>query len=200
MPGYVRQMRTLLLLSSLHWTAPALAGDVRVVTSVPVQVELNGAPVVRADAAGEVTLRDVEAGERTFVVKRAGGDASVAVRVPAAGAVRIDISADAVETDSPAAVAPVDAAPPVVVFQAAEGQRFSIVVAGARLGVASGDAPLVVEGLGTGRHEVQIRSEDHLTIWARGVLILEGGDQLQLDCEEGRIVRATGRDGAWKPR
>lgn len=200
MPGYVRQMRTLLLLSSLHWTAPARAGDVLVVTSVPVQVELNGAPVVRTAAAGEVTLRDVEAGERTFVIKRAGSEANVAVRVPAAGAARIDISADAVETDSPAAVKPVYAAPPVVVFRAAAGQRFSIVVAGARLGVAAGDAPLVLEGLGSGQHEVQIRSEDHLTIWSRGVLSLQAGDRLELECEEGRMVRAAGRDGAWKTR
>ena len=193
-------MRAVLLLSSLSWTAPAAAGDVRVVTSVPVQLELNGAPVVRTDAAGEVTLRDVEPGERSFVVKRSDGEVPVVVRVPAAGEVRIDVSVDSVETDSPAAVGVRDARPPVVVVRAATGQRFSVVVGGARLGAAAEDAPLVLEGLGPGQHEVQIRSEDDLTIWARGVLMLEGGDQLQLDCEEGRIVRATGRDGAWKPR
>ena len=198
--GYVRQMRAPLLFLSLSWTAPALAGDVRVVTSVPVQLELNGAPVVRTDAAGEVTLRDVEAGERSFVVKHPGGESLVAVRVPAVGEVRIEVSADAVKTDSPAALGLPDAAPPVVVFQSATAQRFSVVVAGARLGVAGGDAPLVLEGLGPGQHEVQIRSEDHLTIWARGVLSLQLGDRLELDCEEGRMVRATGRDGAWKAR
>ena len=200
MPGYVRAMSRLPLFLLSLWTAPAFAGDVRVVTSVPVEVELNGVPVVRTEAAGEVTLRDVEPGEREFVVQRDDGQERLMVRVPAAGEVRIEVGQGGATTDSPGQAAPEDATPPVVAFRAVSGQRFAVVLGGARVGVASADTPLVIEGLAPGRHEVEIRSEDHLTIWARGSLSLMGGDHVDLSCEEGRMVRASGRDGVWKDR
>jgi hypothetical protein len=189
-----------LLLASALWSPLAAAGDVRVVTAAPVEVHLNGVPVVRTDAAGEVTLRDVEPGERVFVVHRAGGQQRVPVKVPAAGAVRLDIGLDGATTDSPGAAERPDAGPPTVTLVAAAGQRFSIVVDGARLGEVAPDAPLRLADLEPGVHAVQVRSTDQLTIWARGRLTLEPGDRIELHCEEGRMVRASGRDGAWKAR
>lgn len=191
---------SLLLPLALLLSPPARAGDVRVVTATPVEVELNGLPVVRTEAPGEVTLRDVQAGERLFVVKRGDRSERVAVRVPEAGVVRLDIGLTDATTDSPGQAKRPDAGPPMVAISAAAGQRFSVVVDGARVGQATPESPLLLEALGPGEHAVQIRSEDHLTIWARGQLVLEAGDRVELACEEGRMVRATGRDGAWKPR
>lgn len=180
--------------------ASAHAGDVLVVTAVPVEVELNGLPVVRTDAAGEVTLRDVQSGERTFIVNRGDRREPVAIKVPEVGQVRLEVGRDEAKTDSPGDAKPPDAGPPVVAIVAATGQRFSLLIDGESMGVAAADAPLLLDALAPGEHQVEVRSEDRLTIWAKGVIRLQPGDRIELACEEGRMVRASGRDGAWKDR
>ena len=122
--------------------ASAHAGDVLVVTAVPVEVELNGLPVVRTDAAGEVTLRDVQSGERTFIVNRGDRREPVAIKVPEVGQVRLEVGRDEAKTDSPGDAKPPDAGPPVVAIVAATGQRFSLLIDGESMGVAAADAPL----------------------------------------------------------
>lgn len=189
-----------LLLPALALCPPAAAGDVLVVTTVPVEVELNGLPVARTDAAGEVTLRDVQAGERRFVVNWGDRRQPVPVMVPELGQVRLDIDRSSAQTDSPGEATAPDLPPPIVAVVAAGEQRFSLLVDGRRVGIASGDAPLLLDDLVPGDHEVQVRSEDDQTIWARGQLRLQAGDRIELSCEEGRMVRATGRDAAWKSR
>lgn len=180
--------------------APAHAGDLLLKTTEPVSVELNGLPVARALAPGEVTLSDVEPGTLRFVVVRGDGRRQpVGVKMPVAGTVTLEVDATTVVTDSPA---PLDDAsgPPKLTIRAAPGQRFGVLVDGARSGVAAPDAPLVLDALDIGAHTIQIRSEDHLTIWAKGEADLQPGDVLELYVEEGRLVRPTGREGAWKAR
>lgn len=189
-----------ILICLLAFPTPALAGDVLVVTAVPVEVELNGLPVVRTDAAGEVTLRDVEGGEREFVVNRGDRREPISVTVPELGQVRLDIGRESTTTDSPGQARRPDAGPPVVAVVAAAGQRFSLLVDGERVGIATPHAPLVLDALAVGDHTVQVRSEDNLTIWARGVIQLQPGDRIELACEEGRMVRPSGREGVWRHR
>jgi hypothetical protein len=56
----------------------------------------------------------------------------------------------------------------------------------------------VLSELGPGTHSVEIRTEDNLVIWARGVVELKPGDQIVLMLSEGRPVTANGRTGAWR--
>ena len=62
------------------------------------------------------------------------------------------------------------------------------------------DQVLNLDDLGPGEHLVQFRSADYQTIWAKGALTLQVGDQVELFVEEGRMVTSTGRAGTWKPR
>ncbi len=89
-------------------------------------------------------------------------------------------------------------ATPVVQIVARQGQRFSVILDGKPMGVASHDAPLVLTGLTLGQHLAEFRTEDNTVIWARGVLDLQPAEELVLALSEGRPVIPTGRAGAWR--
>lgn len=106
------------------------------------------------------------------------------------------------EDSSPVEVpaeAPASAPPaPVVQVKAVKGQRFTVIINGQPLGVATFDAPLTLIDLAPGKHTVEIRTEDRLVIWTRGLLELQASEQLVLTLTEGRPVMVTGRSGAWR--
>jgi hypothetical protein len=193
-------MTSLLALALALQASPARAGDLLLKTTEPVRVELNGVPVARALAAGEITLTDVEPGTLRFEVVRGDGRRQpVDVEMPVAGTVTLSVDAVSASTDSPA---PADeaAGPPQVTIRAAAGQRFLVMLDGEPAGTATDEAPLVLAAPSVGAHALQIRSVDRLTIWARGELELVEGDVIELLVEEGRLVRPSGREGAWNAR
>jgi len=109
----------------------------------------------------------------------------------------MSLLAHAEEPASPTAPA---AAPPaaVVQIQADTDQRFSVIVNGSPLGVATHTAPLILKDMPAGPHSAEFRTEDNLVIWNRGVLTLQAGDQITLSLSEGRPVVPSGRTGAWR--
>jgi len=88
---------------------------------------------------------------------------------------------------------------PVVQIRAAKDQRFSVIIGGQPVGVASHESPLTLTDLTPGSHPVELRTENNLIIWVRGTLHLESGEELVLSISEGRMVEVTGRTGAWRP-
>jgi len=176
----------------------AMAGTVRVETAVATEVQLEGLPVVKTYGAGTVSLPDVPAGVHAFEVFRFGNSRSVTVQVPAEGTVRLLIGEETVTTDTPPPSTKGEL--PVVRFEAAQGQRFSIVVDGKRVALLQPGQPVLLEALGVGHHDLQIRSMDNLTVWARGSLDLQPGDDLRISLAEGRLPEVFGRPEAWRPR
>jgi hypothetical protein len=181
--------------------APAFAGDVVVSSTVSADIQVHGTSIARLSTAGSLTLSDMDPGTYTFVVVRSTGEkVSVPIRVPALGSATLDIGVATATTDSPGDAEVVAAGPPTVAIRGAAGQRFAVLVDGARRSVLAADQVLQLDDLGPGEHLVQFRSSDYQTIWVRGALILQAGDQVELFVEEGRMVTASGRAGAWKPR
>jgi hypothetical protein len=79
------------------------------------------------------------------------------------------------------------------------GQRFTVILDGVRLAVLGPSSPLRLEDLGPGEHRLELRTADNTTIWARGTLVLQPGDDLALGIAEGKPVQVFGRAEAWQP-
>jgi len=176
----------------------ALAGTVRVETTVATEVHLEGLPVVKTYGPGTVSLPDVAAGVHAFEVFRYGNARSITVQVPAVGTVRLLIGEEAVTTDTPPAADAIDR--PIVRFEAAPGQRFSILIDGKRVALLQPGQPVLLDALDIGPHDLQVRSMDNVTVWARGALELQPGDDLRITLAEGRMPEVFGRAEAWRPR
>lgn len=176
----------------------AQAGTVVVQTTVAVEVQLDGLPVLNTYGPGTVSLPDVPAGSRAFTVYRGGTGHPVEVQVPDVGRVRLMVGADEISTDTPPPVDDSAGPPPVLELRGKKGQRFSVILDGKRVAVLGPDRPLRLEELGVGSHRLELRSPDNLTIWARGTVDLRLGDDLALSIAEGRPVEAFGRPEAWQ--
>lgn len=176
----------------------ARAGTVLIDTATPVDIRLDNQPVMRTFGAAKVSLPDIAAGERVFVVYREGKPQRVTVDVPEKGTVRLLVGETSLSTDRPPEEQ-VSEEPPVLELKAAAQQDFSVVVDGRRLAVLVAGHPLRLAELGVGTHELELRSADLLTIWARGTLDLQPGDELSMSIAEGRDVEFFGRAGAWRP-
>ncbi len=176
---------------------PSHAGTVRVETTIAAEVYMNGIPVMTTYGAGTVSIPDMPAGVHTLEVFRFGKPRNINISVPETGTVRLLIGEDTLTTDTP----PADGAtPPTVRLVATPGQQFSILVDGKRVAVLQADLPLALDHLGPGTHSLEVRSADNLTIWVRGTLDLEPGDDLRLTLTEGRLPELFGRAEAWRPR
>ena len=162
---------------------------------------LDGLPVVRTYGAGSVSLPDVAAGPQKLVVYRNGDAQTIEVEVPDQGRVRLLVGAESLETDRPPALGDAEAEgpPPVLELRGAKGQRFSVILDGRRHSVLGPDRPARLEGLDVGPHSIELRSADNLTIWARGTVDLQLGDEVALGIQEGRPVEVFGRADAWQP-
>ncbi len=180
------------LLSALLLTAPGWAGDLLVRSQVPIEVSVGTAPLLSTWGAvamrvpglspGSVDLR-VQRGERVDLVK---------VQIPADGTVALDVGATSLSTQP---VAELETAP-VLELRAARGQRFALVLDGARVAVLSSHHPVRVEGVGAGPHKVELRSPDLTVVWARADLDLQADDVVVLTAQEGYAPLVTGRPGA----
>jgi len=143
-------------------------------------------------------LPDVAAGLHEFEVFRYGKSRSIQIEVPKAGTVRLLVGEDTLTTDTPP---PVDTTnTPTVHLSALTGERFSIIVDGSRVALLHDDQPLLLDSLGVGNHRLEIRSVDNLTVWARGTLQLQPGDDLRLTVSEGRLPEVFGRPEAWRAK
>jgi len=186
------------LLSTSLVPRSASAGTVRVETAVATEVRLAGVPVVKTYGPGTVSLPDVSPGLHAFEVFRYGKSRSIQIEVPATGTVRLLVGEDSLTTDTPPPPETADA--PVVHLSAAPGQRFSVIVNSKRVALLHDDRPILLEGLVPGPHSLEVRSIDNLTVWARGTLDLQAGDDLRLTIAEGRLPEVFGRAEAWRPK
>lgn len=183
----------------LIWCIPAaLAGTVKVETTVPVEVRLNTVPVVQTYGAAEIAIPDVPEGKQAFTVFREGKGQPIELDVPAEGTVRLLIGADTLQTGEPQKTEADDKAPKVEI-RAAHGQKFAILIDGKRTAVVGHHAGLELETLAVGEHTLEVRTPDNLTVWLRGTLDLQKGDDLILTLQEGKMVEVFGRDKAWIP-
>ena len=180
--------------------APALAGTLVVETTLATEVSLGGLSVVRTYGPGTVTVPDVEAGVHALTVHREGEAAVLEVRVPAEGRVRLLVSADRLEiAERPAAAVPTEGPAPAVELRPEPGQRFTVILDGKRVAVMGPSSPLRLEDLGPGEHRLELRTIDNTTVWARGLLVLQPGDEVSLAVAEGKPVQVFGRAEAWQP-
>jgi hypothetical protein len=177
--------------------AAAYAGTVLVSTTVPVEVRLDTLPIVQTFGASDVTLPNVEAGRKVFTVYRNGKAAPIEVMVPEDGIVRIRVGADSLETDRPSAVA--KEGEPTLELRAVNGQKFGVLLDGKRTAIVSYHQALKIETLGAGEHTLEVRTPDNLTVWLKGTLDLEKGDELVMTLQEGRMAEVFGRSQAWIP-
>ena len=161
---------------------------------------LDGLPVVRTYGPGSVSLPDVAAGPQKLVVYRNGDAQTIEVEVPDQG--RVGSSWGGVPGDGSSSGlgdAEAEGPPPVLELRGAKGQRFSVILDGRRHSVLGPDRPARIEGLDVGPHSIELRSADNLTIWARGTVDLQLGDEVALGIQEGRPVEVFGRADAWQP-
>lgn len=175
----------------------ALAGSVEVQTTAAAEVHLNGVEILRTYGPSTALLSDIPTGEQIFVVYRAGEGSPIEVMIPEDGIARIRIGESTLETDQQSAAA--EGPPPQVTLRSADGQAFAITVDGHRLGTLSPEEPMSLNMLPVGAHILEVRSTDMLTVWLRGSLVLQPGDELRLDLSEGRMAEVFGRAEAWQP-
>ena len=183
------------MLVSLLLLAPALAGTVVVDATLPVEVRLNGVPVVQTFGASTVTLPGVPAGRQSFTVYRSGSPTAIDIDVPESDPVRLVVTADTLTSDR--APTPDPGVAPRIELTAATGQRFAVVLDGRRFAVLTSQQALRIDDLAPGEHQLELRSADHLIVWVRGTLTIQPGDDLRLSVSEGRMVDVFGREGAW---
>jgi hypothetical protein len=177
--------------------ALAYAGTVLVSTTVPIEVRLDQVPVVETFGASDVTLPNVEAGRKVFTVYRAGKALPIEVMVPEDGVVRIRVGAESLDTDRPAIVA--KEGEPTLELRAVNGQKFGVVLDGKRTAIVSYHQALKLETLGAGEHTLEVRTPDNLTVWLKGTLDLQKGDELVMTLQEGKMAEVFGRSQAWIP-
>lgn len=174
----------------------ALGGTVEVQTTTPAEIHLNGVEVLRLFGPSTAILPEVPAGEMTFVVYRGGQGAPIEVAVPESGKAVIRIGEELLETDHQPD--PVDGPAPTVALRSGDGQPFTIILDGRRLGTLAPDAPMSLDDLTPGAHALEVRSTDLLVVWLRGTLHLQPGDEIILQLTEGRMVEVFGRTEAWQ--
>jgi hypothetical protein len=177
--------------------AAAYAGTVLVSTTVPVEVRLDSVPIVQTFGASDVTLPNIEAGRKVFTVYRDGKALPIEVMVPEDGVVRIRVGSESLDTDRPTTT--VKEGAPTLELRAANGQKFGVTLDGKRLAVVSYHQAVKIETLGAGEHTLEVRTPDNLTVWVKGTLDLENGDELVLTLQEGRMAEVFGRSQAWIP-
>lgn len=180
--------------SSVAW-----AGTVNIETEVPIEVTMKGMPVAKSYSAGTVSLESVEPGQHELQVWREGKAASVVVEVPETGSVRLLVGADSLSVVGEDGSAPATGPAPKLTVQVDEaGQRFFLVIDGKPVGLVLAGTPLELGSLASGRHAVEVRSDDRLTVWARGTLELRPGDAIVMKLHHGRMPEVFGRTGAWR--
>ena len=179
--------------------AAAYAGTVLVSTTVPVEVRLDQVPVVQTFGASDVTLPNVEAGAQGVhgLPRRARRCRSRSWCPRTTPSCASAWARNRSTRIAPAAVA--KEGEPTLELRAVSGQKFGVVLDGKRTAIVSYHQALKIETLGTGEHTLEVRTPDNLTVWLKGTLDLEKGDELVMTLQEGKMAEVFGRSQAWIP-
>lgn len=198
--GFGRRVQAAVLAGALvAGSGVGWAGTVNIETEVPIEVTMKGMPVAKSYSAGTVSLESVEPGQHELQVWRQGKAAAVVVEVPETGAVRLLVGADSLSVVGEDGTALAAGPAPKLTVQVDEaGQRFFLVIDGEPAGLVLAGTPLELGTLAAGPHAIEVRSEDRLTVWARGTLELRAGDAIVMKLHHGRMPEVFGRAGAWK--
>ena len=188
-------MRTLLLLSPLLFSPLSFAGEVVLDTDSSVSVIRDGATIARASGAGRLSLGDFPAGPHRLEFKqKTGNTVGATIDVPQSGGLTLRLDGGALYTELGSHTL-TERPPPLVVLRPTSDHQFTVVINGEKRVEVTQETQ--VQDLSVGRHTIEVRSLDNLTIWAKGQLHLEPGAAIVLDLEAGRAVKAIGNEDFW---
>lgn len=180
---------------ALFFSTAASAGTVLFETDSSASVTHNGVTIARATGPGILTLGDFSPGSTQLqVVQRNRDPVHFELTVPTDQNVTVRLKNHQL-TASNATLNVQELSAPSLIFRAEPGETFTIVIDGNATHALT--EQLVVDSLTSGRHRIDIRSADKLTIWARGTVDLMAGEAVVLSVREGRMVEADGLNTAW---
>lgn len=176
-------------------TLLARAGDLVVDTALPTEIRASGGVLVQTLAPARLRLTGLKDGPLLLDVVAGGKSRQVQVVLPEQGAVGLKVTASGATEE----VITTPATPPLVELRVVSGDRFAVLLDGARLLTLTAKTPVMIEGLAVGEHAMEIRSADLLTVWARGTLDLRAEDRVRIGAAEGKRLDVFGRTGVWAP-
>jgi len=186
------RLPTLMMLFSL----PSIAGTVFLDTDTETTVEHANFTIARASGPGVIALGEFPAGTARLLLTPANRPAiPIAFDVPDSEPVTVELRDGRVR--SAGTTLSVDAIPaPRLGLRSADGEHFTVVLNGDTVHTLRNE--IMVDDLTPGRHRVEVRSADRLTIWARGTVDLMAGETVVLGISSGRMVVADGLSTAWQ--
>jgi hypothetical protein len=171
------------------------AGEVVLDTDSSVAVIRDGATIARATGAGRLSLGEFPAGPHRLEFKqKTGNTVGATIDVPQSGGLILRLDAGALYT-ALGSHALTERPPPLVVLRPASDQQFTVVINRRKRVEVTQETQ--IPDLGAGRHAIEVRSLDNLTIWSKGHLHLEPGATIVLDLAAGRAVKAIGHEDFW---
>ncbi len=179
------------------YSPAAEAGTVIFDTDTEATVEHGNATIARASGPGVIVLGDFAEGSTRMVLTPANRPSiRFSFDVPETQTVTVSLRDGRVSSTEAELV--LEGLPePLLGFRSADGEAFAVVLNGNDVHTLRTD--LMIENLTPGRHAVEIRSADRLTIWARGTVDLMAGETVVLGISSGRMVVADGLSTAWRP-
>lgn len=186
------RLPTLMMLFSL----PSTAGTVLFDTDTEASVEHGNTTIARASGPGVIALGEFPTGTTQLILTPANRPPlRISVAVPESEPVTIELRNGRVQTAGTTLV--VEAIPaPRLGLRSADGERFTVVLNGDTVHTLRNE--IMIDDLTPGRHAVEVRSADRLTIWARGTVDLMAGETVVLGISSGRMVVADGLSTAWR--
>ena len=153
---------------ALFFSTAASAGTVHFETDSSASVTHNGVTIARATGPGILTLGDFPAGSTQLQVVQNNRDPiHFELTVPKSQDVTVRLQQHQL-TASNATLNVQELPAPSLAFRTEPGETFTVVINGTA--THSLTQQLVVDSLTPGRHRVDIRSADKLTVWARGTV------------------------------
>lgn len=181
----------------LFLSTGAVAGTVHFETDAAATVVHRGVPIARAPGPGVLTLGEFPEGPAGLEIQRPRlAPLRATVQVPAKGELTVRLSNHNISTSS-GSVHAVELPPPTLAFRTEPGETFAVIIDGMQTHSLAGE--LALDSLEPGRHTVEVRSTDLLTVWVRGTVDLLAGDAVVLGLSEGRMAVADGLHSAWIP-
>ena len=177
--------------------AQAHAGTLTLETDMAVEVKYGETTIARAPEAGSLNIGELPEGPVTLSLIRAGKAPMIAnIQVHKTETTTLSLSGDTLTIEgTPVTVQQPDK--PIVLIKPAKDQRFTMIINGQDRRVIERDT--LLEDIGPGTHQIEVRSENQLIVWARGTLELLPGSTVSLFVEEGRMVNPDGTANAWMP-
>lgn len=173
-----------------------LAGSVIVHTGEPAELRRDGLFAVQTFGPTELVLPGLTEGQHAFSATVGGRNLTLSVNVPKDGEVGLKLAGGKLVSE-PAGAPAQDTG--MLELRAAAGQRFLVMIDGARWAVVGADQAVRAEDLSPGEHKLELRTTDALVVWNRGSLRIGPGERLIITATEGRMLQVFGRDGSWIP-